>query len=161
LFHESMAVDDAAGVPHLYRLYRRLGDRARLVALYRRQLSEAERASESAAATAGSGDAQHDQQVIGPLHAPLGALQLALGQLADADTHLRAALAHAPDDLVARAALVALHRRTGSHAELASALRELIPLLVTEAARVSAWRELGRLAHERLADAATAQQAFE
>src|SRR5262249_50183862 len=61
----------------------------------------------------------------------------------------------------ARAALSWIFRRTNRHKELADALRDLIPLVTTGQGRAQYWRELGRVAGERLGDAKTAREAFE
>src|SRR5262249_27723251 len=155
LRRESLFEGDLSGLAELARLYRRMGDRVRLCSAYRRAASELERRANAGAADETGG------RSAAVLHAAIGALQLSLGHVREAEESLHDAIQRAPDDLFAHAALAWIYRRSSRPKELSEALHELIPLIATESARGNYWRELGRVAGERLADGKTARHAFE
>jgi tetratricopeptide (TPR) repeat protein len=153
-----VAASELQALEDLARLYRRIGDRVRLGGVYRREAQLRERLAQ---ARAGSESGTADVRGAAALFAAIGALQLQQGHYREAEEFLQQAVERAADDLFARAALAWIYRRTNRHRELATALGELVRLVSTDAARAVYWRELGRVASERLGDATVARQAFE
>ncbi|HEY3359596.1 MAG TPA: tetratricopeptide repeat protein [Polyangia bacterium] len=136
--------DDFRGWSDLARLYRRIGDRGRLITAYRNM-----------ALLAG------DSREGGLMSAMTGAVQLALGQLRDAEASLREAVTREPADAFARGTLVALYRMGARWRELCDALAEFWPLLVVEKSRAALLCEIGRVAREKVSDARLAREAYE
>jgi tetratricopeptide (TPR) repeat protein len=136
--------DDRRAYADLARLYRRLGDRGRLIGAYRKMAQLAA-----------------DSRQGGLMSAMAGAVQLALGQLRDAEESLREAVTREPTDPFARGTLVALYRMAGRWRELCDALGEFWPLLGVEKSRAALLCEIGRVARDKLADAGTARAAYE
>jgi tetratricopeptide (TPR) repeat protein len=157
LRRESIAEGEITALEDLARLYRRIGDRARLASIYRREAQEREKRAQAA----GGGADVEEGRSAAALYAAIGALQLSMGHVREAEEFLQGAITRAPDDLFARAALSWIFRRQNRHKELAEALRDLIPLVTTGQGRSQYLRELGRVAGERLSDTKTAREAFE
>jgi golgin subfamily B member 1 len=128
----------------LARLYRRIGDRGRLVTAYSRMAGLAGASREGAL-----------------MSAMAGAVQLSLGHLRDAEESLREAVSREPADVFARGVLVWLLRQANRWRDLCNAQNEFWPLLTVDKTRAMVLCEIGRVAREKLSDPKLARASFE
>jgi tetratricopeptide (TPR) repeat protein len=144
LRRESLPSDDLAGHEELARLTRRQNDRSRTAQVYRR-----------------CGLLAHDARVAAAYLSVAGLLDVATGQLREAEEALRAALGRTPDDVAAHLGLANILRRSARWRDLAVELEALAPLAASGGLRAQALRELGRLTAVRLGDATAARAHLE
>ena len=136
LAHELFELEGGGpAIERLLRLYRRIGERARLAWAYRRAASQA-----------------HDDRHASAYLLAAGCLELAAGATREAEEALRDAARRAPEDVGARLALAAILRRSGRWRDLAETLDGLRQLFATDALRAGCLRELGRITAQRLGD---------
>jgi golgin subfamily B member 1 len=144
LRQESLGQGTFRDFADLARLYRRIGDRGRLVSAYSRMANLAGATREGAL-----------------MSAMAGALQLSLGHLRDAEESLREAVTREPLDVFARGVLVWLLRQANRWRDLCNAQNEFWPLLAVDKTRAMVLCEVGRVAREKLSDAKLARASFE
>jgi tetratricopeptide (TPR) repeat protein len=148
---------DRVALEALVRAYRRAGDRAQLVATYRR-LGAAPAATPASSSYAFvSGDPRRGVAYL----AVAGALALEAGSVDESEAAFAAAAEREPEDLLCQAGRAALYRRAQKWPELAAALRALIGLVRTKEAQSRLYGQLARVAAAELHDAKAAEECYE
>jgi tetratricopeptide (TPR) repeat protein len=154
------SIDEATStmaLDHLMRLRRGGADRTSETPLHGPDIEDADELSETYAAAA---RAERDPRCAAALWCARGIVDLARGDLVDAEDSLRRAADHDPADAFSRAALAAVYRTTRRHDPLAGVLAELSTTLEHREARASAAREHAEVLDE-LGDPAGARAALE
>ncbi|HEX4417707.1 MAG TPA: tetratricopeptide repeat protein [Kofleriaceae bacterium] len=106
-------------------------------------------------------DAEPDGRAVAALWCACGVVDLARGDLVEAEDALRRAATFGRGDAFCRAALAQVYRTSKRHDQLAPVLAELAAALASKDARTAAARERAELLDQQLGDAAGARAAFE
>jgi len=123
-----IGVDRAADLEDAARLQRLAGDREALARGYIELAGKVKK-----------------PRIASALKCAAGAVELSRGQTAEAERAFEAASMAGGRDIVSRAALALLYRKSDRHEDLARVLSDLAPLLKHEQNRLGALRELGRV----------------
>jgi tetratricopeptide (TPR) repeat protein len=106
-------------------------------------------------------NAEPDPACASALWCARGIVDLARGELGEAEQSLQRAAELAPDDPFSRAALAAVLRATRRHGQLAKALGQLATALTSAEARAACARELAELLDEHIGDPSGARAVLE
>ncbi|HEY0192212.1 MAG TPA: hypothetical protein VGC42_13920, partial [Kofleriaceae bacterium] len=106
-------------------------------------------------------DAEPDRRTVAALWCACGVVDIARGDLVEAEDALRRAASFGKADPFCRAALAQVYRATKRHDQLAEILGELASSLASKDARTATSREHAELLEQQLGNAAAARAAFE